>query len=162
MNVSRVDHIYLTVSDLDESEIFYDKVMRALDFKKGIAPIDGEPHCHYFNKHLQISIRPARTTRAFDAYAHGLHHICLEVCSRQEVDQAAETLEKIGVQMSTARSYPEYAADYYATFFQDPDGIRFEIVARRSDRDLIFNHWEELEGFVNPVRKLKEKLASTD
>ena len=162
MNISRVDHIYLTVSDLDQSEIFYDKVMNALDFKKGIAPIDGEPHFHYFNRHLQISIRPARTKSAFDAYAPGLHHICLEVSSEPEVDQAVAILRQIGVQISIARCYPEYADDYYATFFEDPDGIRFEIVARRRDRDLISNHWGELEGFVNPVRKLKDKLASPD
>lgn len=159
MNITRVDHIYLTVSDLEQSEIFYDKVMGALDFKKGIAPIAGEPHFHYFNRHLQISIRPARTKGAFDAYSPGLHHLCLEVSSQQEVDQAVEALGKIGVEISTARLYPEYAEDYYATFFQDPDGIRFEIVARRSDRDLILKHWDELEGFVNPVSKLKDKLA---
>ena len=162
MNVSRVDHIYLAVSDLDKSEVFYDRVMSALEFKKGIAPIGGEPHFHYFNKHLQISIRPARTKSVFDPYAPGLHHICLEVPSRQEVDQAVDSLGQIGVQISIARAYPEYADDYYATFFEDPDGIRFEIVARRNDRDLILNHWDELEGFVNPVRKLKEKLAPTD
>lgn len=159
MNVSRVDHIYLTVSDLDRSEIFYDKVMSALDFRKGIAPIEGEPHFHYFNKHLQISIRPARTTRPFDPYTPGLHHICLEVPSRQEVDQAVETLGTIGVKTSKAKAYPEYAEDYYATFFEDPDAIRFEIVARRKDRNFILNHWDELEGFVNPVRKLKERLG---
>lgn len=159
MNISRVDHIYLTVSDLDRSEIFYDKVMDALAFKKGIAPIGGDPHFHYFNQYLQISIRPARTNRSFDPYAPGLHHICLEVSSNKEVDEAVETLRQIDVNASLPRAYPEYADDYYATFFEDPDGIRFEIVARRNDRDLIFSHWEKLEGFVNPVRKLKKKLA---
>ena len=159
MNVSRVDHIYVTVSDLDKSEIFYDKVMSALNFKKGVLPIGGDPHFHYFNEHLQISIRPARSKRAFDPYAPGLHHICLEVASKSEVDQAVGTLRQTGVDISIPRAYPEYADDYYATFFEDPDGIRFEIVARRSDRDFILNHWDELEGFVNPVRKLKEKLA---
>ena len=159
MNVSRVDHIYLTVSDLGASEDFYDRVMSALDFKKGTAPIGGDPHFHYFNRYLQISIRPARTQRKFDPYAPGLHHICLQVSSRLEVDQAAESLGKIGVTASTPHTYPEYAKDYYATFFQDPDGIRFEIVARREERDFIVNYWDKLEGFINPVRKLKEKLS---
>ena len=71
-------------------------------------------------------------------------------------------LRQTGVQISLARFYPEYADDYYATFFEDPDGIRFEIVARRRDRDLISNHWDELDEFVNPVRKLKDKLALPD
>ena len=85
--------------------------------------------------------------------------MCLEVSSRLEVDQAAETLRQINVEVSIPRVYPEYADDYYATFFEDPDGIRFEIVARRNDRDFIFDHWDQLEGFENPVRKLKKKLA---
>lgn len=161
MNISRIDHIYLTVSDLDESEIFYDKVMSALAFRKGIAPIGGDPHFHYFNQHLQISIRPARTERPYDPYSPGLHHMCLEVSSKMEVDQAVEALRQIGVDVSTPRAYPEYADDYYATFFKDPDGIRFEIVARRNERDLILSHWKELEGFENPVKKLKEKLGLT-
>jgi hypothetical protein len=73
-----------------------------------------------------------------------------------------EALKQIGVDISLPRAYPEYAEDYYATFFEDPDGIRFEIVARRSDRDLVLSHWDELEGFVNPVRKLKEKIARAE
>ena len=32
------------------------------------------------------------------------------------------------------RLYPEYAPDYYATFFSDPDGIRLEITNYRQER----------------------------
>jgi glyoxylase I family protein len=162
MEITRLDHIYLTVSDLAASEAFYDEVMQALKFKKGIAPIGGDPHFHYFNQYMQISIRPARSKLKFDPYAPGLHHICLEVPYKLEVDEAEEALRQIGVDTSTPQTYPEYAEDYYAIFFEDPDGIRFEIVARRSDRDLIATQWSKLEGFVNPVRRLKAKLASRD
>ncbi len=161
MNISRVDHIYLTVSDLGRSEIFYDKVMDLLGFKKGIAPIGGDTHFHYFNQNLQISIRPARTGSTFDPYAPGLHHLCLEVPSKEEVDQIFGALRDIGVMVTAPSAYPEYAEDYYATFFQDPDGIRFEIVARREDRDFILENWSRLEGFVNPVRALKKKLLES-
>ena len=159
MNVKRVDHIYITVSDLAVSEAFYDQVMNVLNFKKGIAPIADEPHFHYFNRYLQISIRPAHVKRKFDPYSPGLHHICLEVPTRLEVNEAAETLRQRGIDTSRPKTYPEYAQDYYAIFFSDPDGIRFEIVARREERDFIVKHWSKLEGFVNPVRKLKEKLS---
>ena len=63
-----VDHIYLAVGDFDRSRLFYDRVMRTLGFKKGTFPIAGEPHCHYFNRNLQISIRPARSGK-HDPYA---------------------------------------------------------------------------------------------
>ncbi len=103
---------------------------------------------------------PARGDRRFDAYTPGLHHLCMQVALRSDVDEIAATLGDIGVETSAPQEYPEYAGDYYATFFEDPDGIRFEIVARRGDRDYIVERWEELEGFVNPVRRLREKLAS--
>lgn len=160
MEITGLDHIYLTVQDLSASEPFYDKLMQLLGFRKGIAPIGGEPHCHYFNRSLQISIRPARKKQQFDSYAPGLHHICLQVESRQEIDTIYEALRQIEVNASLPQTYPEYAEDYYAIFFHDPDGIRLEIVARRDDRRFIAKHWEELEGFVNPVRRLKEKLAA--
>ncbi len=159
MNITRVDHIYITVSDLAASEAFYDRVMKVFNFKKGIAPIGDEPHFHYFNRYLQISIRPARVKRKFDPYSPGLHHICLEVPSRADVDEAAAALRQQCIDSSKPKTYPQYARDYYATFFSDPDGIRFEVVARRDEREFIVKHWSELEGFVNPVRKLKEKLS---
>ena len=30
--------------------------------------------------------------------------------------------------------YPEYDADYYATFFEDPDGVRLEVTNFRERR----------------------------
>jgi catechol 2,3-dioxygenase-like lactoylglutathione lyase family enzyme len=158
MEIIGLDHIYLTVSDLQASEIFYDPVMKALNFKKGVMPIGEEPHFHYFNQNLQISIRPAHTDGRFDPYAPGLHHICLQVGSRLEVEESARVLKRIGVETSLPAFFPEYAEDYYAIFFNDPDGIRFEIVSRREDRRFIATHWSMLEGFVNPIRRLKARL----
>jgi catechol 2,3-dioxygenase-like lactoylglutathione lyase family enzyme len=74
-----VDHIYLAVSDFSRAEKFYDRVMEALGFKKSTAPIAGEPHCHYYNREFQISIRPAHSSARFNSYAPGLHHLCLRV-----------------------------------------------------------------------------------
>ena len=125
-------------------------------------PIGEEPHFHYFNQNLQISIRPARSHGQFDPYAPGLHHICLQVESRIEVEKSARLLKGIGVETSSPAFFPEYAEDYYAIFFQDPDGILFEIVSRREDRRLIATHWNKLEGFVNPLRKLKARLQSEE
>ena len=47
--------------------------------------------------------------------------------------------------------------DYYATIFEDPDGIRHEIVARRALRDEIVREWSELRSFVNPLQELRER-----
>ncbi len=153
LDVTAVDHLYIAVRDFDRSVAFYDQVMRLLGFKKGTKPIGGEPHAHYFNRVTQYTIRPARGTGAHDPYAPGLHHLCFRVESRADVEAASVTLRALGIAATEPALYPEYADDYYATFFTDPDGIRLEIVCLRRMRSLVREHWDELTEFENPMQK---------
>lgn len=151
--VTTVDHVYVAVRDLDRSEPFYDDVMRLLGFRKGTTPIAGERHAHYFNRVMQYTIRPARGG-VHDPYAPGLHHLCFRVATRGEVDAVAAALVARGIAAASApRLYPEYAEDYYATFFTDPDGIRLEVCAERWLRTAVRERWTELTEFENPVTK---------
>ncbi len=151
--VTAVDHLYVAVRDLERSLRFYDAVMRLLGFKKGTMPVAGEPHAHYFNRVTQYTIRPARGEDEHDPYRPGLHHLCFRVATPGDVDAAAVALRAIGIDATGPVTYPEYAPDYYATFFSDPDGIRLEIVAHCRLRSLIRDHWDELTEFEDPVRK---------
>ena len=154
IEVTAVDHVYLTVSDLERAERFYDAVMKLLGFRKVTNPNAGERHAHYFNPVTQYTIRPAKTPGApHDPYSPGLHHLCFRVPRPTEVDEAARELAALGIAASEPRLYPEYAADYYATFFEDPDGIRLEIVAHRRMRSLIRDHWDKLTEFEDPLTK---------
>ncbi len=153
LDVIAVDHIYVAVRDFARSVAFYDRVMRLLGFKKGTTPIAGEAHAHYFNRVTQYTIRPARGTERHDPYRPGLHHLCFRVATPADVDAAAIALRDIGVDATPPKLCPEYAADYYATFFTDPDGIRLEIVALRKMRALVRDHWDELTEFEDPIRK---------
>lgn len=157
MEVLGLDHIYLTVSDMERAERFYDGVMRILGFRKGDKPIAGEPHAHYFNRALQLTIRPARSGAAHDPYAPGLHHLCLQLPSRADVDAAASALRDRGIPATEPRLYPEYNPDYYATFFTDPDGIRLELVCRTPYRDDLVKHWDEFTTFLNPLADLRSR-----
>ena len=153
VDVGAVDHVYVAVSDLARSEAFYDGVMRLLGFKKGTAPIAGERHLHYFNRVTQYSIRPARSAGPHDPYRPGLHHLCFRVGSRAEVDEVATGLASLGVAATPPALHPEYADDYYATFFTDPDGIRLAVGALRRGRILVRDRWSELTEFEDPMRK---------
>jgi catechol 2,3-dioxygenase-like lactoylglutathione lyase family enzyme len=153
IEVTAVDHVYVAVTDLVRSEAFYDAVMRLLGFRKGTTPIAGERHLHYFNPVTQYTIRGARSSHPHDAYSPGLHHLCFRVPGRNDVDAAARGLRELGVDATPPALYPEYAPDYYATFFADPDGIRLEIVAHRRMRSLLRDHWEKLTEFEDPVTK---------
>lgn len=154
VEVVGLDHVYLAVTDLERSEKFYDTVLALLDFRKIDAPIGGAPHRHYFNKVMQISIRPARGGR-HDPYAPGLHHLCLQVADNAALDRLASLLRAAGVAITEPALYPQYADDYYAIFFEDPDGIHLEVVARRSRRKQTVARWAELTRFLNPWANVK-------
>lgn len=142
-DVLGIDHVYFTVSDLAASERFYDRVLvDVLGHLKARAPIGGDPHVHYVNRHFSVALRPARTRSAHDSYAPGLHHFCFRVEDAAAVDRVAEALGAAGVPASPPRLYPEYAPDYYATFFADPDGLRLEVTNFRAERRERHAHWE--------------------
>jgi hypothetical protein len=46
-----------------------------------------------------------------------------------------------GIAASEAKNYPEYAPDYWATFFTDPDGTRLEVTNYRQERRERHDNW---------------------
>ncbi|HNB91114.1 MAG TPA: VOC family protein, partial [Plasticicumulans sp.] len=62
------------------------------------------------------------------------HHFCLRVDSIEDVVAAAGRLRAAGIEASPATHHPQYAPDYWACFFSDPDGIRLEITNFRQER----------------------------
>jgi glyoxylase I family protein len=150
-----IDHIYLAVADLARSESFYDRVMKPLGFKKSTFAIGGAPHRAYYNRHFALTIRPAHAAkRRHDPYAPGLHHLCMRAPDRAAVDAIARRLRSAGIAIDGPRLWPEYAPDYYAVFFEDPDGIRLEVMNFITRRRQIRRRWRELTGFVNPLDRL--------
>ncbi|GAB2882623.1 hypothetical protein GCM10027046_08600 [Uliginosibacterium flavum] len=141
-----IDHLYIAVSDLARSEAFYDKAFAVLGFRKNRFQINNEPHVQYYNRHFGYVLRPARTQHVHDAYAPGLHHFCFRVETAAEVERLARQLEACGIKASSPETYPDYAPDYVATFFTDPDGIRLEITNYRMERRERHDSWNDLPG----------------
>ena len=140
--VTGIDHIYIAVSDLDRAETFYDRAfMQALGFRKNTFTLGGDSHIQYFNRHFGYLLRPARNRSTHDSYAPGLHHLCLRVDSAADVAAVSARLRGLGIDASEARLYPEYAADYWATFFTDPDGVRLEVTNYRQERRERHDNW---------------------
>lgn len=137
-----IDHIYITVSNLERSEKFYDVVMKLLGFRKNQFQLEGEQHIQYYNRHFGYVLRPARSTDFHNPYAPGLHHFCLRVESEQDVNAAARMLKEQNISVSEPKRYPEYAPDYFAVFLSDPDGVRLEITNYRQERRQRYDEWE--------------------
>lgn len=152
--LNAIDHIYLSVIDYDRSEAFYDRVMEALGLHKGDKAIAGEPHAHYVAPAFQLTIRPARSETPHDPYVAGLHHLCFQARSKTDVDACYRILKDLGIDATEPKLYTEYNPEYYATFFEDPDGLRLEINSRTSYRDALVDRWEEFDTFLNPLQSL--------
>ena len=142
-----IDHIYVTVSDLEVSEQFYDRVLiDTLGFRKNKFSISGDAHIQYFNRHFGFVLRPSRLSAKHEPYSPGLHHFCLRVDSEEDVHVVANQLRAFGVDATEARRYPEYADDYTATFFESPDGIRLEVTNFRQERRDCHDYWDRGVG----------------
>lgn len=137
-----IDHIFITVRDLAVSEAFYDRLFKALGFRKEPLPIGDDAHIHYYNKHFGYCLRPSRQVDArHDPYSPGLHHLCFRVSDDATVDRAVRALSAAGIEASEPRLYPEYATDYYASFLSDPDGVRLEIRSFGEWRKQQMHNW---------------------
>ena len=134
-----IDHIEITVRDMAAAVPFYDRLLPLLGFElknRRDVVIDGhEKHVvSYEHPRLSFAITSPRRTLAGEAIHRrrpgALHHLAFRVASRAEVDRLHAGLKAIGAAIvSSPREYPEYApAGYYAVYFKDPDGIKYEIM----------------------------------
>lgn len=129
-----IHHIDLTARDPNVSRAFYDSVFGFM----GYAFVDD--HARGYDMDLNsadggftslgvMRATGANATRAHDRYAPGLHHIAWNAESRADVDALHDMLKQNGATILDAPSaYPNYGANYYAVFFTDPDGLKFEYV----------------------------------
>ena len=62
----------------------------------------------------------------------------------RRVYQAARMLRAKDIAVSDAERYPEYAPDYAALFFADPDGLRLEITNYRFERRQRHDNWDAI------------------
>ena len=134
-----VDHIQITVRDMSVAVPFYDRLMPLLGFppegRKTALIADRDFHVvEYNHPRLAFAITSPRPACAKDPVHRrrpgALHHLAFRASSRAEVDRLHAQLVEIGATIVTPpREYPEYTPPgYYAVFFKDPDGIKFEIV----------------------------------
>ena len=142
-----IDHLYITVSDLDRSRAFYDTVfLGVLGFRRNEFTLGGDLHVQYYNRHFGYVLRPARVLQSHQPYAPGLHHLYLRVDSVDDVRAVSAALNAAGIAATPAALHDQYAPDYWATFFTDPDGIRLEVTNYRAERRERHDRWDQLPG----------------
>lgn len=134
-----VDHIHITVEDLDRAERYYDRLLPLLGFDISLKERDSVPEheyriVEYHSRALSIGLVNPRAAYRGDRLsrrrAGALHHLAFRAESPNEVDALYQKIREIpSVIVHEPKYYPEYCPDYYALFFKDSEGIEYEIVS---------------------------------
>ena len=139
-----IDHIQITVKDMSVAAPFYDKLLPLLGFdvESRVSAVIEKHEFHviqYEHPRLGFAITSPRRAFVDDTINRrkpgALHHLAFQAASRAEVDRLHSGLKGIGATIvSPPREYPEYTPPgYYALFFKDPEGIKYEIVCTKYD-----------------------------
>ena len=132
INRGAFHHIDLNVSDLAASKRVYGPVLEFL----GYGPAKDEEGCEWDlvdeGRGSSLGLRlcdPALRDHVHRRYAPGLHHLSWRADSREDVDRLHALLLEHGIKvLDPPAHYPQYSGNYYAVFFEDPDGMKLEFV----------------------------------
>lgn len=124
IRVAGIDHLSITVSDFRVSKKFYGRLLKFLGFK---VLDEYEDSIGWTNKKTRIWISAADAKGRKRGYREGdigFEHYAFELKSRKDVDRLEAHLRKMGARIVDPAG--EYYENYYAVYFLDPDGLRFE------------------------------------
>jgi len=127
--MSIINHIELRVSNLDNSESFYEPVCEFLGYvklhrmkasilyrkKDGIGDL------------ILVRTRKAGKGKPYDREAPGFSHVAWNATSREQVDNLFEILKKSEAKILDPPCEMSYSPGYYAIWFEDPDGMKLEL-----------------------------------
>ena len=126
-------HIDLNVRDLAASKAVYGPVLEYLGYR---CVKDKPEGCEWDvgpeGRGASLGLRacnPALAAHRHERYAPGLQHLAWRADSRADVDGLHALLVERGIKvLDPPAHYPDYWGDYYAVFFEDPDGMKLELV----------------------------------
>ena len=139
MLTGSINHVSVTVSDLDAAMSFFGPLLELLGYAPG-APIENPStgtrltvNLHGGNG-IAFNVWEAKRElahHAFEVYEPGLHHVAFNVASHAQVDEVHTLVERLGARILDGPGEFPYADDglgYYAVYFLGPDGLKFECV----------------------------------
>ena len=135
----QIHHIQITVNDVKKAEPFYDQLFHLLGFdvqKKysGYLEHADMEVVEYLSDTFDFGICSPKQewiNETIDSRKPGsLQHIAFKAESREAVDAIYPKIKALGVKILHGKpmEYKErIAPNYYALFFETPEGLRFEI-----------------------------------
>ena len=129
-----ISHIALAVSDVERSTAFYDKVFAFIGFKRVEVPEATQQAMKtrlqaWVGQGYSISIRPSKgdfARRLHDRNAPGFNHLAFSAKDRSDIEKLHDLLKEMGATILDAPAEYPYSPGYFAVYFADPDGRKFE------------------------------------
>jgi catechol 2,3-dioxygenase-like lactoylglutathione lyase family enzyme len=119
-------HIDIHVTDIASTRRLFDAVMPAVGYELRSEDTD-------YVSYWRNRTRPSLGFIADGENGSAMMRIAFAVANNSAVDAAASAARQNGARNIEGPSiFPEYDPDYYAVFFEDPDGNKFEICADAS------------------------------
>ena len=120
------DHIDFRVRNLRKATAFYDKLMPALGLR---VVRGGERSREYFQEDRRL---PFFGLNQAVKSSPSLSRIAFNAATRKDVDRIASVVRRAGgKEICGPEVCTSYHQPYYAVFFEDPDGNKFEVCCRR-------------------------------
>lgn len=134
MSTGSLNHLRLSVRDIEGCESFYQPLMGLL----GYTQIPREDDGRAWGRRDPLAgpqwliLTPAapehRDAAAHDLTAPGFHHLAFNADSREQVHAIHDLLRTRDAQILDAPAEYDYEHGYYAVFFLDPNGFKLEVV----------------------------------
>jgi glyoxylase I family protein len=129
-----ISHIALTVSDFDRSTEFYDKIFKFMGYLRIEVPESTRQAMKtqlnaWVGPGYSISIRPSKgefAHRLHNRNAPGFNHMAFYAEDRADIEAMHNLLKEIGAQILDPPAEYPYSPGYFAVYFTDPDGLKFE------------------------------------
>ena len=121
-----IDHLDLRVGKLPAARRLFDPLMEAMGQTDVAA--DDECVCYYRPDHTE----PFLCLEAEPAHLPNEHRVAFGATSPGDVDRLAAVLRTHGARaIEGPELCAEYSGHYYAVFFEDDEGNKYEICSRR-------------------------------
>ncbi len=119
-----IDHVSISVSNLDVSSNFYEAILAQIGYAK-LAEKDGTVG---FGKKYADFWLNHRPMLVLNSVSDGFH-VCLRALSVQQVEAFYNTAISLGASSGGAPGFRvHYHEKYFAAFILDPDGNKIEVV----------------------------------
>ncbi|KAG9305513.1 hypothetical protein G9A89_006483 [Geosiphon pyriformis] len=141
-----LNHLCLTVSDYDKSIELYDLFLTRLGYKQGLSTPNYTLWSHPKVGSIGINpVKPEYKDIKHNRYTAGFHHLAFNASSRKDVDEFYDFLVENEYEILDEPAEYPYSPGYYAVFWTDLDGMKFEL-AYIPPPPTIKNKEQEIEG----------------